>query len=209
MSKSMEAIMATRFAPFNFSVCSDFPNDVPTMDEWGYFLPRLIGDDHDHPAQHLIEFHQYMDQLDIHHEDVLLKMFMYSLEGIARRWYWSLPISSISSIKYFHVVFYVYCKRIYSVDLLLEDCDEQFNIKKSLINNDQKSFTKEIHEEVFQEKEVQETFNNFQDWRLHYHVEFIVEKPCEAQHSIEENIENHTIYEDLQDNVKSMLMTIW
>ena len=57
----MEAIVAARFAPFNFSVVHNFPNNVPTMDEWGDFLPRFGGDGHDHPTQHLIEFHQYMD----------------------------------------------------------------------------------------------------------------------------------------------------
>ena len=62
----MEAIMATRFSPFNFLVAMDhFPNNVPTMDEWRDFLPRFRGDDHDHLAQHLIEFHQYMNQLSI------------------------------------------------------------------------------------------------------------------------------------------------
>ena len=104
-----------------------------------------------------------MDQLGIHHEDVLLKMFMYSMEGNARQWYRSLPISSISSIKDFHAIFYDYCKRIYFADLLLEDYCEQFKFKKYLSNH---------------------------------------EKTCEAQHSIEENIENHTVYEDLHDNVK-------
>jgi hypothetical protein len=37
-----------------------FPNVVPTTDEWGDCLPRFIGDDHDNPTQHLINFHQYM-----------------------------------------------------------------------------------------------------------------------------------------------------
>ena len=145
------------------------------MDEWGDFLPRFRGDGHDHLTQNLIAFHQYMDQLDIHHEDVLLKMFMYSLEGNARLWYRSLPISSVSSIKYFHAVFYDYCKRIYFADHLLEDYCEQFKFNKSLSNNDQHSIINETHEEIF-----------------HY----------EAQSSIEKNIENHTIYEGLQNNLK-------
>ena len=116
-----------------------------------------------------------MNHLDIHYEDVLLKIFMYSLEGNAKQWCQSLPISSISSIKYFHAVFYDYCKRIYFADLLLEDYCEQLKFKKYLSNNDQHSITDEIHEEIFH---------------------------CEAQSSIEENIENHTVYEGLQDNVK-------
>jgi hypothetical protein len=82
----MVVILARRFAPFNFVDVPGFPNVVPTMDEWRDYLPRFREDDHDHPAQHLIDFDQYMDQLDIHHEDVLMKMFMYSLEGDARQW---------------------------------------------------------------------------------------------------------------------------
>ena len=82
----MEAILACRFAPFDFYGIHGFPNVVPTMHEWGDNLLRFIGDNHDHLAQQLIDFHQYMDQLDIHHEDVLLKMFMYSLEGEVRQW---------------------------------------------------------------------------------------------------------------------------
>ena len=65
--------------------------------------------------------------------------------------------------------------RIYSTDLLLEDCCEQFKFKKSLSNNDQHGITDEIYEEIFH---------------------------CEAQSSIEENIENHTVYEGLQTNLK-------
>jgi hypothetical protein len=37
----MEAILARRFSPFNFSYVPDFPNVVPTMDEWGDFFPDL------------------------------------------------------------------------------------------------------------------------------------------------------------------------
>ena len=87
-------------------------------------------------------------------------------------------------------------------DLLLEDCCEQFKIKKSLINSDQNSFTREIHEEVFQEKEVHETFSSFQDSRHHDQHSLTDEiheeiSHCEAQSSIEGNIENHTVYEGL------------
>jgi len=87
MSKAMKAILALRLPPFDFSDIPSFPNVVPTMHKCGDYFPRFIGDDHDHPAKHLIDFHQYMDQLDINHEGVLLKMFMYSLEGEAKQWY--------------------------------------------------------------------------------------------------------------------------
>ena len=63
-----------------------------------------------------------MDQLSIHHKDVLMKMFMYSLDGCARKWYRTLPTSSISSLKDFHDSFYSYCKRIYLAECLFEHC---------------------------------------------------------------------------------------
>jgi hypothetical protein len=200
MLKAMEAILARRFAPFYFSDIPGFPNNVPTVDEWGDYLPRFKGDDHDHPAQHLINFHQYMDQLDIHHEDVLLKMFMYSLEGDARQWYRSLPISSISSLKDFHVVFHSYCKRIYPAKLLLDDCCEQI---KSLSTNDWKNFSDEIHEDICQKNEAQDGFDSFQDVSCNlsgdHHEEFAAANPCEDQFFIKEtfvvnHLEDHTAY---------------
>ena len=114
--------MAQRFASFNFSDVPGFPHAVPTIDEWGDFIPRFKENDDDNPAHHVIKFHQYMDQLGIHHEDVLMKMFRYSLDGCARQqWYMNIPPSSISSLKDFHDAFYSYCKRIYPAKCLSED----------------------------------------------------------------------------------------
>jgi hypothetical protein len=75
----MEKILAQRFAPFNFSVVPSFPNVVPTPNEWGDYLPIFRERKEDNPAQHLHEFHALMHQWGIHHEDVLLKIFMFSL----------------------------------------------------------------------------------------------------------------------------------
>ena len=94
----MEAILARRFASFNFFDVPGFPNPVPTMDVWGDCLPRFRESKEDNPSDHLIRFHQYMVQLNIQHEDVIMKMFMYSLEQDAREWYFSLPAASISSL---------------------------------------------------------------------------------------------------------------
>jgi hypothetical protein len=95
-------ILAARFSPFNFVDIPYFPDVVPTIDEWGDCLPRFKENKDNHHAQYLIKFHECMDQLHIHHEDVLMKMFMYSLEGDARQWYRYLPLGSISSLKIFH-----------------------------------------------------------------------------------------------------------
>jgi hypothetical protein len=65
--------------------------------------------------------------LDVYHEDVLMKMFVFSLEGDAREWYRSLPPSSISSLKEFHRVFHHRCERYFSREILLEGCCEEFH----------------------------------------------------------------------------------
>jgi hypothetical protein len=95
----MEAILSQRFAPLNFSFVPDFPNVVPTMDEWGDFLRIFREQRDDNPVEHLLEFHELMHHWGIHHEDVLMNMFMYSLEGDSCDWYQSLPPSSISSLE--------------------------------------------------------------------------------------------------------------
>jgi hypothetical protein len=63
-----------------------------------------------------------MEELNVHHEDVLMKLFMFSLEQDARLWYKYLPHSSIPSLKCFHTLFHQHCKRIYSAEILFEDC---------------------------------------------------------------------------------------
>ena len=76
----MEAILARRFAPFNFFDVPGFPNPVPIMDVWGDCLPWFRKIKEDNPSDHLIRFHQYMVHLNIQHEYVLMNMFMYSLD---------------------------------------------------------------------------------------------------------------------------------
>jgi hypothetical protein len=118
----MEKILARRFAPFNFSAIPGFPNVVPSLDEWGDYLPIFRSCEEDNPAQHLGEFHELMHQWEIHHEDVLLKMFMFSLAGDAREWYHSLPPASISSLSEFHAAFTTYCQRLYPPELICHNC---------------------------------------------------------------------------------------
>ena len=128
MPKTMEAILARRFAPFNFSAVPGFPHPVPTMIEWGYFMPIFIERKEDNPAGHLIKFYECMNLLDLQHEDVCMKMFMYSLDGDAREWHFSLPPSSISSLKDFHTLFHEHCKRYFSYEFLFENCCEEYEL---------------------------------------------------------------------------------
>jgi hypothetical protein len=118
----MEKILAPRFAPFNFSTIPGFPNVVPSPNEWGDYLPIFGKCEEDDPAQHLSEFHELMHQWDIHHKDVLLKMFMFSLAGDACKWYHSLPPASISSLNGFHAAFTAYCQKLYPSESICHNC---------------------------------------------------------------------------------------
>jgi hypothetical protein len=160
----MEAILAWRFSPFNFSVVPGFPNVVPTIDEWGDYLPRFREDKDDNPADHLLEFHEVMHQLGIHHEDVLMNMFMYSLEGDAHEWYRSLPLASISSLKEFHATFSDHCKRFFPADLLFENCCEEFDLymQKSIVGSSSSMNEKEVNvKQVGEESSPCEIFSSF------------------------------------------------
>jgi hypothetical protein len=126
MSKAFAIFLAQRFAPHNFSTFPGFPHKVTHMLEWVYFLPIFRERKEDNPTHNLIKFHQCMDQLDIYHEDVLMKMFMHSLEGDARQWYFPLPHSNISSLREFYSTFNEHYKMYSSVHFLFENCCEEF-----------------------------------------------------------------------------------
>jgi hypothetical protein len=87
MSKSfdawMDAIIAVRYVSFDFSNIPGFPNLVPDREEWENSLLKFKGEDWEVPAEHLLDFHECMHQLGIVHEDVLINMLRYSLEGNA------------------------------------------------------------------------------------------------------------------------------
>ena len=154
MPKTMEAILAWRFAPFNFSAVPGFPHPVPIMTEWGDFLPIFRERKEDNPADHLIKFHECMNLLDLQHKDVCMNVFIYSLDGDAREWYFSLPPSSISSLKYFHTVFHKHCKSYFSAEFLFENC-----CKKYELHNE----TKGIDKEEIVPHNLQQFSNNLQD----------------------------------------------
>jgi hypothetical protein len=99
---------------------------VPQIDEWQDLLPRFYEGENDNPVEHVLEFHALMQQLDIQHEDIRMKLFMYSLQGDVHIWYHSLEPSSISSLKEFHVAFNIHCQKFYSSELICHSCCEEY-----------------------------------------------------------------------------------
>ena len=79
------------------------------------------------------------------HEDVLIKLFKFSLEGNAREWCQSLPAVSIHSLKDFHVAFNSYYEKIYSADLLFLECCHEFNLSKVDIHEDYAAVENTLH----------------------------------------------------------------
>jgi hypothetical protein len=70
----MNQILAKRYAFCNFSSISGYPHPVPTRDEWERSIPGFCGEKWEVPAEHLLDFHDFIDWLEIVHEDVQIKM---------------------------------------------------------------------------------------------------------------------------------------
>jgi hypothetical protein len=130
----MNKILAKRYSFCDFSSIVGFPNPVPSRDEWENSIPRFRGEEWEVPAEHLLDFHDFIHRLEIIHEDVQINLFSFSLEGIARDWYWSLPIASIISLADFHAAFHVFCKDKFPVDLLYPECCHEFNLLNEELN---------------------------------------------------------------------------
>ena len=138
MSKSFFSLLDRIFSPLDFSSVLGFAHLVPNMSEWGDFLPIFREEKEDNPAEHLLKFHKCMDILDQQHEDVRMNIFMYSLYGDARQWYFSLPPSSISSLKDFHQAFNENCKRYFLDEFIFGNCYDEYELhhKAGGVNRD-------------------------------------------------------------------------
>jgi hypothetical protein len=91
----MEDFLAQRFSFCDFSNVVGFLNPMLSRDEWEGILPTFKGEDWEVPTEHLLDFHEFIHERQIVHEDVKIKHFRYSLKGEALR-----LVQSSSSFKY-------------------------------------------------------------------------------------------------------------
>ena len=63
---------------------------------------------------------------DFIHEDVLIKMFRFSLDEHDHEWCPSLLVASIHALKDFHMDFNSDYEKIYPVEILFEECCGKF-----------------------------------------------------------------------------------
>ena len=89
---------------------------------------------------------------------------MFSLYGDARQWYFYLPPSSISSLKYFHRAFTEHCKRYFSDELVFGNCYDEYGLHHkiedvnrdgSLPHNMQQPFKNIQHDALFNQHELE------------------------------------------------------
>jgi hypothetical protein len=175
----MNRTLAKRYAFCDFSSIAGFPNQVPSRDEWENSLPRFRGEEWEVPAEHLLDFHDYMHRLQVVHEDVQIRLLCFSLEGIAHDWYRSLPNASVSSLADFHVAFHVFCKDHFPANLLYPQCCHEFH-----------SSTKDsdVHEEYAAEENI-----------LHYDQE-IVDSHHDSHEDVTNMVSNSFIKDDCHDD---------
>ena len=112
--------MNKRYAFCNFSSIFFYPHPIPSRNEWDNSLPRFR-EEWEVPAEHLLDFHDFIHRLEIIHEDVQIKLFRYSFKGATLDWCRSLPALSIHSLASFHDAFHLFCKDEFPVESLFED----------------------------------------------------------------------------------------
>jgi hypothetical protein len=118
---------------------------VPSRDEWEVSLPKFQGEEWKEPTEHLLDFHDFIHQIHIVHEDVHINLFRYSLEEIYRDWCRPLPVASISSLTSFHAAFNSFCKEYFPAERLFEGCCNEFY----LLHKDYSSHESPICDEAF------------------------------------------------------------
>jgi hypothetical protein len=176
---AMEAILARRYAFCDFSNIVGFPNPMPNRDEWEGILPTFKGEDWEVLAEHLLDFHDFIHQRQIVHEDVQIKIFKYSLKGATHDWCRSLSASSIISLAGFHVAFNVFCEKTFSAESLFDNCCDEFEKyiqHKADFSSDCKNENHVFKEDLKDNMYGKEISAHNQDQESFVHVDYVQNK---------------------------------
>jgi len=85
------------------------------------YLPMFIGGDHITVEKNLEDFQNFIDNFEIMHEDVVMRIFFKSLFGDVALWFRNLESCSIGSWTDFHYTFFKYWGEYKSLDLYLSE----------------------------------------------------------------------------------------
>lgn len=84
--------MMNKYAPIQL------PQQLNQMpQEYLKILPRFIREDEKIVENHISVFCNFAENLNVEHLDVVLKFFVQSLDGEARKWFKGLPNNSITT----------------------------------------------------------------------------------------------------------------
>jgi hypothetical protein len=92
--RPLERFILSVYDPISFVAFPDFPRDLHVR-EYLKGLPLLAGKFGVSAEYHLADFLKLVDDCEVEHGDVVIRMFVQTLEGDARIWYKSLPNASI------------------------------------------------------------------------------------------------------------------
>ena len=82
------------FEPLRFVAFPNYPHDLPAR-KWLKCIPLFAGKSGESIKDHLDKCLQVVWEFNVEHEDVVMRMFVSTLEGEARTWYKSLLDASI------------------------------------------------------------------------------------------------------------------
>jgi hypothetical protein len=97
MDATVRPIVRWRFSafdPLSFVAFPDYPHDLPAH-KWLKHIPLFSGRLGGSVEDHLAKFLQVVGDFNVEHEDVVMRMFVSTLEWEARAWYKSFPDASI------------------------------------------------------------------------------------------------------------------
>ena len=97
----MDWIVAARYGPL---VMPQPLHALPGGDYQKY-LPRFNGEGDTTAEEHWNAFFNYADNQNIESKDVWMRMFVQSLDGEVRKWFWELLAGSIDDIEVLEEVF--------------------------------------------------------------------------------------------------------
>jgi hypothetical protein len=181
----MNQILAKRYAFCNFSSIIGFPNQVPNRNEWENSIPIFRGEEWEVPAEHLLDFHEFIDRLEIVHEDVQIKLFKCSLEGIALDWCQSLPSASVSSLADFHAAFHAFCEDQFPADLLYPQCCHEFH----LLTKDSDVHEKYVVEENVFHHDQEDPITPFENLKNHDQIDKLESETVETKEDHEGSLQ--------------------
>jgi hypothetical protein len=93
------------YKPLDMSIIQGYPQNMP--DKYNKWLPKFLGNNIIIAKEHISNFYYSLGEHEVptENEDVVMKLFSFSLEENSKSWYNGLPTNDIRTWKYVHDAF--------------------------------------------------------------------------------------------------------